>query len=89
MAFIRYATDQELPSADRVPDSDNILQIHGVHPHVMHQHYQLYLELMHREGPSHGVSGSCLPSASPRSMGVTIDCTITRRGSVASSAHRA
>ena len=51
MAFIRYVTDQELPSADRVPDSDNILQIHGIHPQVMHQHYQLYLELMHREGP--------------------------------------
>lgn len=51
MAFIRYMTDQELPSADRVPDSDNILQIHGVHPQMMHQHYQLYLEIMHREGP--------------------------------------
>ena len=40
MAFIRYVTDQELPSADRVPDSDNILQIYGVHPQVMHRHYQ-------------------------------------------------
>ena len=46
MAFIRYVTDQELPSADRVPDSDNILQIHGVHPHVMHQHYQLYRTML-------------------------------------------
>ena len=51
MAFIRYVTDEELPLADRVPDSDNVLQIHGVHPQVMQQHYELYLELMHREGP--------------------------------------
>ncbi len=51
MAFIRYLTDQELPPADRVPDSDNILQVHGVHPQVMYQHYQLYLQLMHRAGP--------------------------------------
>jgi alkylhydroperoxidase family enzyme len=51
MAFIRYLTDEELPAADRVPDSDHILQIHGVHPQVMRQHYELYLELMHRAGP--------------------------------------
>jgi len=51
MAFIRYVEDTELPQADRVPDTDNILQIHGVHPAVMHQHYELYLEVMHRTGP--------------------------------------
>ena len=51
MAFIRYVNTDELPEAERVPDSDNILQIHGVHPAVMRQHYELYLELMHRPGP--------------------------------------
>ena len=51
MAFIRYLTESELPAARRVPDTDNILQIHGVHPEVMRQHYGLYLELMHRPGP--------------------------------------
>ena len=51
MAFIQYVSDEVLPAAERVPDTDNILQIHGVHPAVMRQHYELYLELMHRPGP--------------------------------------
>lgn len=51
MAFIPYVSDDDLPAADRVPDTDNILQIHGVHPAVMRQHYELYLQLMHRPGP--------------------------------------
>ncbi len=51
MAFIRYVSDEDLPAEDRVPDTDNILQIHGVHPAVMRQHYELYLQLMHRPGP--------------------------------------
>lgn len=51
MAFIDYVNESELPAADRVPDWDNILRIHGVHPAVMRQHYELYLELMHRPGP--------------------------------------
>jgi hypothetical protein len=51
MAFIRYLNEVELPAARRVPDTDNILQIHGVHPDVMRQHYELYVELMHRSGP--------------------------------------
>jgi alkylhydroperoxidase family enzyme len=51
MAFIRYLSESELSADQRVPDRDNILQIHGAHPAVMHQHYQLYLELMHRPGP--------------------------------------
>ncbi|HXG87019.1 MAG TPA: carboxymuconolactone decarboxylase family protein [Vicinamibacterales bacterium] len=51
MAFIRYLDETELPVADRVPDSDNILRIHSVHPAVMRQHYELYLEVMHRPGP--------------------------------------
>jgi alkylhydroperoxidase family enzyme len=51
MASIRYLSEAELPVAARVPDSDNIVQIHGVHPEVMRQHYELYVELMHRPGP--------------------------------------
>ena len=51
MAFIRYLDETELAVADRVPDSDNILRIHSVHPAVMRQHYELYLEVMHRPGP--------------------------------------
>ena len=37
MAFIRYLSEEELSPADRVPDSDNILQVHGVHPEIMRQ----------------------------------------------------
>ena len=51
MAFIRYVLDSELTGAERVPDTDNILRIHGVHPRVMRQHYELYLELMRGPGP--------------------------------------
>jgi len=51
MAFIRYPSESELPTERRVPDTDNILQIHGVHPEVMRQHYELYVELMRRSGP--------------------------------------
>ncbi len=51
MAFIRYVSASEMPASERVPDNDNIIQIHGVHPQVMRQHYELYLELMHRPGP--------------------------------------
>lgn len=51
MAFIRYVPDGEIDPADDVPDHDNILRIHGVHSRTMRQHYDLYVELMHRPGP--------------------------------------
>lgn len=51
MAFIRYSPDDQIPSEDRVPDQDNILRIHGVHPRTMRQHYDLYAELMRGPGP--------------------------------------
>ena len=51
MAFIPYADESTLAPNDRVPDPDNIIQIHRVHPAVMRQHHALYLELMHRPGP--------------------------------------
>lgn len=51
MAFIRYKPDHELAPAERVPDPDNIIQIHAIHPAVMRQHYELYREVMHGPGP--------------------------------------
>lgn len=51
MAFIDYIPQDTLAEADRVPDRDNIIQIHAVHPTVMRQHYALYVELMHQRGP--------------------------------------
>jgi len=50
MALISYVPDDQIPEPDRVPDRDNILRIHGVHPRTMRLHYDLYLELM--RGPS-------------------------------------
>jgi len=51
MAHIKYAPEADVPDAHRVPDHDNIIQIHRIHPAVMRQHYELYLQLMHRPGP--------------------------------------
>lgn len=51
MAFIPYVPEGEQPERHRVPDRDNILQVHGVHPAVMRRHYDLYVELMHAPGP--------------------------------------
>ena len=50
MAHIGYVPEDQIPPGDRVPDQDNILRIHGVHPRTMRQHYELYLELMRRPG---------------------------------------
>lgn len=49
MAYIDY--EDEIPEGDRVPDTDNILRIHGVAPAVMRAHYELYRELMYGRGP--------------------------------------
>jgi alkylhydroperoxidase family enzyme len=51
MAFIRYKPEHELLPGERVPDPDNIIQIHSIHPAVMRQHYELYREVMHGPGP--------------------------------------
>lgn len=51
MAHIPYEPEDAVPEKDRVSDSDNIIQIHRIHPQVMRQHYELYLQLMHRPGP--------------------------------------
>jgi len=50
MAFISYVPEDQVPEPDRVPDRDNILRIHGVHPRTMRLHYDFYLEVM--RGPS-------------------------------------
>ncbi len=51
MAFIDYHDVESVPQALRVPDTDNIIQVHSVHPKVMKLHYELYLELMHSDSP--------------------------------------
>jgi alkylhydroperoxidase family enzyme len=51
MAYIRYVPEAELDPAERVPDPDNIVQIHAVNPAVMRRHYDLYVDLMRRPGP--------------------------------------
>lgn len=51
MAFISHVPESALAPSDHVADSDNIIQIHAVHPAVMRQHYELYRQLMHRDGP--------------------------------------
>lgn len=50
MAFIDYVPADDVPETDRVPDEDNILRIHGVHPRTIRLHYDLYRELMHGAG---------------------------------------
>lgn len=51
MAFISYVPDDQIPPEDQVPDRDHIIRAHGVHPRIMRQHYDLYLELMRGPGP--------------------------------------
>jgi hypothetical protein len=51
MAFIPYLPESAVAAEDRLPDTDNILRIHGVHARVGRLHYDLFLELMLRPGP--------------------------------------
>jgi alkylhydroperoxidase family enzyme len=51
MAHIPYLPEDAIPEADRVPDSDHILRIHGVHSATMRQHFDLYVQLMRGPGP--------------------------------------
>ena len=51
MAFIPYLPLEEIPVDDRVPDHDNIIQIHGIHSRILRQHHELYRELMYSRGP--------------------------------------
>jgi len=51
VAFIPYVRPEDLAPEERVPDPDNLIQIHAIHPAVMRQHYELYVPLMRRAGP--------------------------------------
>ncbi len=51
MAFIDYVAEDDIAAADRVPDQDNILRIHGIHSRTMRHHHELYKELMYGRGP--------------------------------------
>jgi alkylhydroperoxidase family enzyme len=51
MPFIATVPAADLSPEQRVPDDDNIIQIHSIHPETMRHHYDLYVELMHRPGP--------------------------------------
>jgi len=51
MAFIKYIPEEQIPPQDRLPDTDHILRIHGVHSRAGRMHYNLFLELMHTKGP--------------------------------------
>ena len=50
MAFIAYHPEEALPETERLPDRDNIIQIHRVHAAVMRHHYDLYVTLMQKRG---------------------------------------
>jgi len=51
MAFISYVPADDVPEDCRVPDTDNILQVHSVHSRVMKLHFELYKEVMHARSP--------------------------------------
>lgn len=51
MAFIQYLPKSEIPAEHQVNDDDNIIQVHGVNPPVMKQHYEMYARLMRGDGP--------------------------------------
>ena len=45
MAFISYRPESEVTPAERVPDPDNIIQVHAIHPAVMRAHSDIYRAL--------------------------------------------
>ena len=51
MAFIKYLSQDQIPASDRVPDDDNIIQVHSVHSRIMRLHFDLYVEVMLRPSP--------------------------------------
>ena len=63
MAHIPYVPLDDIPAADRVDDTDNILRIHGVHSRVMRLHFDLYLELMRTAGPLTRIQREMLATA--------------------------
>jgi alkylhydroperoxidase family enzyme len=51
MSFLNPVPEDQLPPEQRVLDQDNIIQVHRVNPAVMRQHYDLYVQLMHKASP--------------------------------------
>jgi alkylhydroperoxidase family enzyme len=51
MAYIRHVPGLQLSPDERVPDPDNIIQVHAIHPAVMRHHHALYRAVMHGPGP--------------------------------------
>ncbi len=51
MAYIDYVDAEQIPVEHRVPDNDNIIQIHGVHSRTIPLHHDLYRELMYGQSP--------------------------------------
>ncbi len=51
MAFIDHNSRDRVPEKYRVPDNDNIIQVHSLRPPVMKLHYEIYVELMQGEYP--------------------------------------
>lgn len=60
MAYIQYLTQDQIPEKYRVPDMDNIIQIHAVHSETMVHHYEMYIELMRRRGALTRVQRECI-----------------------------
>ena len=51
MAYIKYLSQEEIPEAHRVDDTDNILQVHSINSAVMKRHYDMYITLMRKRSP--------------------------------------
>ena len=51
MAYIDPVPYEDVPEHLQVPDRDNIVQVHAVHPEMLRRHYDLYLQLMRQRGP--------------------------------------
>jgi len=51
MAFIGTIDQEKILEKNRVPDTDNIIQIHSINSNIMKNHYDLYLSLMRKSSP--------------------------------------
>lgn len=51
MAYIDHIPPGGVSEDHRVPDNDNILNIHGLHGKLIRLHYDLYRELMYGKSP--------------------------------------
>ena len=51
MPYIDFLEQDKILEKNRVADTDNIIQAHGVNSHIMKNHYDLYISLMRRSSP--------------------------------------